>query len=391
MAGSSTDSLGKRLFTTRLELIGEIDKRHPPPAGGAGRNREERGPWVDPVRDIDVRFVLSDLLHAEVAGMNLDNFVVRPQRRAVERFATAEAWDALTPEAIGELARDAAGLPAEIDPEPEEAKRFDLLVLNLQLALLRSEPAFKRLRDQVMRIAGLLEEQPAIPMIREQTPLVQDLQTEEWWKDVTVPMLEGVRRRLRGLVALIEKKRRKVLYTDFVDVMGPEQHFVLPGLSAGTDFARFRLKAQAFLRAHEDHVTVHKLRNNNALTESDLSELERMLAESGVGGPEDIARAKADSKGLGLFVRSLVGLDREAGKAVLAGFLDGRKFGANQIEFANLIVDHLTEHGTMEAARLYESPFIDIAATGPESLFSETELSELVAILHDVRSRAEAA
>ena len=50
-----------------------------------------------------------------------------------------------------------------------------------------------------------------------------------------------------------------------------------------------------------------------------------------------------------------------------------------------------TAHGTMEAARLYESPFIDIAATGPESLFSETELNELVAILHDVRSRAEAA
>ena len=41
---------------------------------------------------------------------------------------------------------------------------------------------------------------------------------------------------------------------------------------------------------------------------------ERMLAESGIGAAEDIERAAAESHGLGLFVRSLVGLDREAAK-----------------------------------------------------------------------------
>jgi type I site-specific restriction endonuclease len=38
----------------------------------------------------------------------------------------------------------------------------------------------------------------------------------------------------------------------------------------------------------------------------------------------------------------------------------GKTLGANQIEFVNLIVDHLTEHGVMPAALLYESPFTDI-------------------------------
>jgi len=42
-----------------------------------------------------------------------------------------------------------------------------------------------------------------------------------------------------------------------------------------------------------------------------LAELERMLVESGIGRPEDVEKAKAESHGLGLFVRSLVGLDRE--------------------------------------------------------------------------------
>ena len=171
-----------------------------------------------------------------------------------------------------------------------------------------------RLRDQVKAIAGLLEEKSAIPMIRHQMALIQDVQTDEWWQDVTIPMLEAVRRRLRDLVKLIEKQKRKPIYTDFEDQMGAETGFALPGLGEGADFARFRIKAQAFLRAHQDHIAIQKLRMNNALTASDLSELERVLVESGVGAPEDIERAKSESQGLGLFVRSMVGMDREAAR-----------------------------------------------------------------------------
>jgi type I restriction enzyme R subunit len=123
-----------------------------------------------------------------------------------------------------------------------------------------------------------------------------------------------------------------------------------------------------FLRAHEDHVAIHKLRTNKALTALDLAELERMLSENGVGGAEDISHAKEISERLGLFVRSLIGLDREAAKAALAGLLSGKPLSANQIEFVNLIVDHLTGHGVMAAATLYESPFTDIAPHGPDGI-----------------------
>jgi type I restriction enzyme R subunit len=39
-----------------------------------------------------------------------------------------------------------------------------------------------------------------------------------------------------------------------------------------------------------------------------------MLVEAGTGSNDDVDRAKKESLGLGLFVRSLVGLDREAAK-----------------------------------------------------------------------------
>ena len=93
-------------------------------------------------------------------------------------------------------------------------------------------------------------------------------------------------------------------------------------------------------------------------------------------------------QGLGLFVRSLVGLDREAAKQAFAVFLAGKTLRANQIEFVNLIVDQLTDHGVMSASLLYESPFTDLATRGPDELFTPLELDEIIAVLDRVTASA---
>jgi type I restriction enzyme R subunit len=119
--------------------------------------------------------------------MNLDNFVVRPKRRFVERSAQDEAWKELNEQQVGELVHEVAPLPTELGDEDEKAKRFDLLMLRLQLAVLHVEPGFERLRDQVRNIVGMLEDKSNIPMVREQMPLIDAVAGEEWWQDVTLP------------------------------------------------------------------------------------------------------------------------------------------------------------------------------------------------------------
>ena len=310
------------------------------------------------------------------------------QKRAVAHYADFASWHRLTPEAVEEIGRDLAGLPTSVTDDDETAKRFDLMLLRLQLGQLDVEPAYERLRRQVQEIASALLEQTSIPAVRVQQELLDEVAGDEWWQDVTLPMLKRVRRRVRSLVRLIERSKRTIVYTDFEDQLGELAEIAIPQARVGTDHERFRIKARAYLRQHEDHVALQKLRRNRQLSPTDLAELERMLADSGAGAAEDIDRARRSADGLGLFIRSLVGLDREAATEAFDEFLVGRTLTRNQIHFIHLIIGHLPQNGAMEIGRLYESPFIEIAPHGPESLFAADDVDRIDEILKSVRATA---
>jgi len=103
-----------------------------------------------------------------------------------------------------------------------------------------------------------------------------------------------------------------------------------------------------------------------------------------------IARAAEEANGLGLFIRSLVGLERSTAKALFAHFLTEGTHSATQIRFINEIINELTSRGVMDPARLYDPPFSDLAPTGPEDLFSEEEIGNLCNLLHEISERARA-
>ena len=383
--GSAGEPLSTRLFKARLEIIGELDKKF-----AAGHHAAEPiSKYGDQLNEPQFRGELASFLHQQVAAMNVDNFVVRPQRKSVEKYAKAEAWQQLGNDDFSELALNLAGLPTEVVDEDEEAKRFDMLVMRTQLAILQAKPDFASLREKMQQIASALEEQDAIPAIKVQMPLIQAIAGDEWWEDVTVPMLETARKRLRALVKLIEKGKKNIVYTDFEDELGDGTTITLPEVGSGMDLAKFKLKARQFLQDHEDHVSLQRLRRNQPLTPSDLIELEKMLVAAG-GSQEIISAAKEQSHGLGVFIRSLVGLDREAAVEAFSKFTSGTTATPDQIEFIDLVVQELTQNGVMEAGRLYEAPFIDICPQGPEGIFPSATVDQMVQVLAEIRLRAAA-
>lgn len=374
-ASATTPSLSQLLFRERLDLILAVRER--------GENDG------DPVGAMELDAALVNQLRREIAGMNVDNFLVRPHRRWVERFRAADPWSDLSLDSANGLAEHLANLPSADRDTDEDAKRFDLMILRLQVHQLRSERGGERLRHQVQEIATGLLDQTAIPAVRKQQELLDDLAGDAWWEDVTVAMLENVRRRIRDLVKLLEKRRRTFVYTDFEDELGVVEELSLHGAPAGANYERFREKAAVYLRAHEDHLALQKLRRNVPLTTLDIKELERMLLEAGVANPADLETVRRESPGLGTFVRSLVGLEKVAATKAFSSFIEGRNFTADQLHFLNLVIDHLTVNGIMEPSLLYEPPFTELSPLGPEGLFPEADVQLLVNTIEQVQKNSE--
>jgi len=114
-----------------------------------------------------------------------------------------------------------------------------------------------------------------------------------------------------------------------------------------------------------------------------------MLIEAG-GSPELISEAKEKSHGLGIFIRSLVGLDHEAAMQAFSEFISGTTVTPNQIEFINLVVQELTQNGVMEPDRLFEQPFTNLHSAGPMGIFPQATVLQIVHVLEIIRDRAAA-
>ncbi len=160
-------------------------------------------------------------------------------------------------------------------------------------------------------------------MVKAQLELIEEIQAEVWWTNVTLETIEAVRRALRGLVKFIDRQQQSIVYTDFEDELGDIQEVDVPTPQTGFSPYQYRKKVEAYIRSHQDHITIAKLKRNVPLTETDLDALAQML----FGAAEIESRDRfeevfgRDLK-LKLFIRQLVGLDRNAAKLAFAQYLD---------------------------------------------------------------------
>lgn len=315
------------------------------------------------------------------------NFLVRPRVATVERFANDDAWKNLTDAdaaiAEQELAELASVAPGEGE---EESKRFDLLVLQAELAALSGDTqTLSRIGAKLVKIAKALQDKGNIPRIAAHMPLIDSvvemgIEAGSW--DSADPIwLESVRRKLRELIPLIEKKKRNIVYSNFGDTMGDISEVELGGVSAPIfDISFFRERVELHLREHLDHISIQRLRRGRALTEDDLQALEGLLLESGAGSKEDLARASDGD--LAGFIRSLVGLDPEAVQEAFSEFITATTLNTRQLQLIDMIVAQLTRGRRMDAGALYESPYTDLAPHGPEDLFPDESVDRIIEIVN---------
>ena len=337
----------------------------------------------------DLKMSILDELHAQVRGLNTENFLVRPHRMLAEVFSDRAEWDRLTHEDRLDLTDKLAALPSESEESDEHARRFDLLILSAQLALVEEQNTFEGIQGRIRDVAASLEAKANVPMVQAELDLIQDLQSDRFWEGVTPEILEDVRRRLRGLAQFVDARGREIIYTNFKDEVTAIREATVPGYAQGEGLARYRRKVEAFVRAHQNHLTVHKLQTNRPLTQGDLDELERLLfTAEGAESLERFEKAYPDRQPLGVFVRRLVGLDRGEAKRAFADYLEDGAYSADQLQFIDHVVDHLTQNGTMDPGLLYEPPFTNRHPNGLDGTFADADADRIVSIVRSINDNA---
>lgn len=370
--GSIQKPLNQRIIEARAEMVNTLDSRM---LLGDTELDDLRNETVSGLREF-------------VNGMNIDNVIVRQHLRSLEALSKDESWSKVGDTELVHL-MDIASLPSSVGADDEDAKRFDMLILTRQLAQLNGDEALgDKVRLTVEAIAQNLLTKLNIPAVAERAGLIEEIAGDDWWTGVTLPILEIARKRLRGLLKFADKNTKVAVYTDFEDSFTERSVIELPGIAPGTNFARFKLKAEAYLREHNDNLSLQKLRRGKELTSLDLAELERMLSEAGAG-QNDITSATMAAGSLGLFIRSLVGLERVEVQEKFSQLLGRSNLSENQIRFVELIVDELSRNGVMEPRRLYESPFIDYSPAGPETIFEVEDTNLILRIIKEIKSSAE--
>jgi type I restriction enzyme R subunit len=205
-------------------------------------------------------------------------------------------------------------------------------------------------------------------------------------------MLEELRRNLRLLIQFLDKMKREVVYTTFEDELGDITDKNVVGImGAGSGLAQYRKKVEAYIKSHEDHLTIQRIKRNRPVTVQDLEQLDAMLFQaSGMDNREDYDKTIHPDRPLGVFIRELVGLDRAAAKEAFAQFLTDTTMNSTQIQFINTLIDYLTQNGVMEPKQLAQPPFSDLHDESVFGLFSEQQVHVLSQKIRWINQNAEA-
>ena len=302
---------------------------------------------------IAFRNSLVDDMVRKVQELNRENFAVRQHLKYVELFSNPDNYAALTYENTLQMRDELAPL---ITPDVDDAKaiRFDALMYGIELAYLMGKKYAKARSDLMKKISGIASV-ANIPEIMVQSELINKILHTSYLEDAGINEFEHIRESLRGLIKYIPASR--VVYTtnfsDEILTMDWNESEL-----ENDDLKNYKMKAEFYVRQHQDNAVIAKLKHNKPLTIADVKVLEGILW-SELGTKEEYD-AEYEGKPLGEFVREIVGLDMNAAKEAFAEYLDETSLNSNQIYFVNQIVEYIVHNGLMkDLSVLQDAPFTD--------------------------------
>ena len=371
MEGKAVKSLTQQIFETKLEVALTIREAY----GSPNEQRELADVYINE-------------LHQSVAGLDRNRFVVKAQMRTVVEFSDKARWENLGKSDQLDINKHLSALVLPNKTDDEFAKRFDVLILRFQLALLTGAQSSEKF---ILKINGLVNDllkKLNIPEVKAQEKLLRDAQSESFWQAMTVNYLEEVRRALRDLMKYLDKESQVNVITSFEDTIDYAGISVQEAIPEYKKLQGYKDRVESYVRKNSHHLVIQKLKTNKPITETELQLLENILFDDNTVGSKQDYIANYGKKPLGEFVRSIIGLDANAAQAVFADFIQLSNLQPDQMTFINTIISFLTTNGIIDKTMLFEAPFTNIHDQGLLGVFKEGNASKVINLIDQINRNA---
>ena len=329
-------SLTERLFALRLDIAFALQSAE-------HQEQEENRRLHDGLKDI---------LHGQVDSLSMARIDVRAHLKTIGPYRDREAWVCLSELDVAELKGIAHLLPRP--KENEAAKKFDVLMLYLQLEMVDSTVKADNSRASVIKIAKLLEKKATIPAVRERMETIREVQTADFWEHCTLDSLERVRLELRELVHVLAESRDERKF-----VINIEDAISSDAVAAPVTLqATYEERVIDYLAKHTDSEVLRKIQNFEQLTADDVNELQRIFWEE-LGTRSEYDKATSGRRynnNVAAFIRVIQGVDRKKALAMYARFIKDSDLTGEQEQYLKEILNYLSENGDLLMSDFMEFP-----------------------------------
>lgn len=338
----------------------------------------------------EVRNELIEVLTRQLTSMNEHHFALRPHIPMLVKYRHPESWERLEEQDVLYLTNDNGFAKLVYDSEPEDKKRVDLLHVRLQRLILGVTviPSADAKKKQLQTIAEALYQKRVIPQVADHADMLRSVMDLRFFERTSAIELNDIRKVIRELIRLIDKSQKVIVHTNFEDEL-KEIRFdeSLPSLG---DLKDYKEHISEYVKHHQDHIAIQKLKRNKPITLTDIESFADMLEHEQSGTKEQFNQyfALGDENSFGIFVRSILGLNRSAANDAFSALLYRTNLNANQINFISMIIDYLSVNGVLEPGMLLDQPFASIHHEGVYGLFDDKTVDEIVNVVRAVKENA---
>jgi len=328
---------------------------------------------------------LLDIVHKEITQLDKNRYQVKMQLRLVDEFSNRARWNKLDSTDIQAIEQHLSELPV---PETinELARRFDLMMLKLQIATLMMKHTQKTYENNLIDIAEGLSLKYTIPSVERAKGTIESILKPDFFKGISQKRLDEIREELRDLIQYLDYASKPKVYTniqdsDYTYTVNEPEFIINQGLP-------YRKRVETFIRENKNHMTITKLNSNLPITVEELQELEEILFNGGELGTKESYIREFGEEPLGKFIRGILGLDSNAAQDAFSDFLKAGNLNSDQITFIQTIIQFLTKNGTIEPSQLFETPFTDRNQNGLIGIFDDSQATKIISIVERINENA---